>query len=159
MARKLATTTVVTNPNTGAPTVLEAGAEVPDWAAEQLEGQDHLFEAAGDPRQAAGDADVSDNAKPALALAEEAGTVPVGVYPQSREPSDEGNFATAPGPDTVSAPVDEDQDPEEPRGDEGPAEQAAAGGDPAEEPRKTAGRRRRAAAKGENQSEGDSGSE
>jgi hypothetical protein len=149
MARKLAATTVVTNPNTGAPTVIEAGADVPDWAEELLE--DHLFEAES-PREVAEDADVDDNAKPALAMAEEAGVTPVGVYPQSREPSDEGDFATAPGPDTVAAPV-EDTEPGEPRGDEGPAEQAAAGGDPAEEPKKTAARRRKAADKGENQSE------
>jgi hypothetical protein len=75
------------------------------------------------------------------------------VNPQSREPSDEGDFATAPGPDTVAAPADEEREPGEPRGDEGPAEQAAAGGDPAEEPKKTAARRRKAADKGENQSE------
>lgn len=150
MARKLAATTVVTNPNTGAPTVIEAGADVPEWAEDLLE--DHLFEAES-PREVAEDADVDDNAKPALALAEEAGTVPVGVYPTSREPGDEGNFATAPGPDTVSAPVDEESEPGEPRGDEGPAEQAAAGGDPAEEPKKTAARRRKAADKGENQSD------
>jgi hypothetical protein len=149
MARKLAATTVVTNPNTGAPTVIEAGADVPDWAEELLE--DHLFEA-DSPREVAEDADVDDNAKPAVALAAEAGTVPVGVNPQSREPSDEGDFATAPGPDTVAAP-EEEQEPGEPRGDEGPAEQAAEGGDPAEEPKKTAARRKRAADKGENQSE------
>jgi hypothetical protein len=150
MARKLAATTVVTNPNTGAPTVIEAGADVPDWAEDLLE--DHLFEAES-PREVAEEADVDDNAKPAVALAAEAGTVPVGVNPQSREPSDEGDFATAPGPDTVAAPVDEEREPGEPRGDEGPAEQAAAGGDPAEEPKKTAARRKRAADKGENQSE------
>jgi hypothetical protein len=150
MARKLATTTVVTNPNTGAPTVIEAGADVPDWAEDLIE--DHLFESEADPRQVAEDADVDDNAKPALAMAEEAGVTPVGVYPTSREPGDERNFATAPGPETVSAPV-EDTEPGEPRGDEGPAEQAAAGGDPAEEPKKTAARRKRAADKGENQSE------
>src|SRR4051794_2226274 len=109
MARKLAATTVVTNPQTGAPTVIEAGADVPDWAEELLE--DHLFEAES-PREVAEDADVDDNAKPALALAEEAGTVAVGVNPQSREPGDERNFATAPGPDTVSAPV-EDAEPGE----------------------------------------------
>jgi hypothetical protein len=149
MARKLAATTVVTNPNTGAPTVIEAGADVPDWAEDLLE--DHLFEA-DTPREVAEDADVDDNAKPAVALAAEAGTVPVGVNPQSREPSDEGDFATAPGPDTIAAPVEE-REPGEPRGDEGPAEQAAAGGDPAEEPKKTAARRRKAADKGENQSE------
>jgi hypothetical protein len=129
--------------------VIEAGADVPDWAEELLE--DHLFEA-DSPREVAEDADVDDNAKPALALAEEAGTTPVGVFPTSREPGDERNFATAPGPDTVAAPVEE-QEPGEPRGDEGPAEQAAAGGDPAEEPKKTAARRKRAADKGENQSE------
>lgn len=151
MGRKLTESTVVTNPRTGAPTVIEAGAEVPDWAEELLE--DHLFEEST-PRQVAEDADVDDNAKPALALAEEAGTVPVGVYPQSREPSDEGNFAVAPGPETVAAPVEESE-PGEPRGDEGPAEQAAEGGSPAEEPKTTGARRRKAADQGENQSESD----
>ena len=153
MARKLTQSTVVTNPRTGAPTVIEAGAEVPDWAEEQLEESGHLFEEAS-PREAADDADVNDNAKPALALAEESGQVPVGVYPQSREPSDEGNFAVAPGPETVAAPVEESE-PDEPRGDEGPGEQAAEGGSPAEEPKVTAARRKRAAGKGDNQSESD----
>jgi hypothetical protein len=150
MARKLAASTVVTNPNTGAPTVIEAGAEVPEWAEGLLE--DHLFEA-DTPREVAEDADVDDNAKPAVALAEEAGTVAVGVNPTQVEPADAGvGFATAPGPDTVSAPVDEEREPGEPRGDEGPAEQAAVGGSPAEEPKKTAARRRKAADKGDNQS-------
>jgi hypothetical protein len=150
MARKLAASTVVTNPNTGAPTVLEAGAEVPDWAEGLLE--DHLFEA-DTPREVAEEADVDDNAKPAVALAEEAGTTAVGVNPTQVEPADAGvGFVTAPGPDTVAAPVEE-REPGEPRGDEGPAEQAAVGGSPAEEPKKTAARRRKAADKGDNQSE------
>jgi hypothetical protein len=87
MARKLAASTVVTNPNTGAPTVIEAGAEVPDWAEGLLE--DHLFEA-DTPREVAEEADVDDNAKPAVALAEEAGTTAVGVNPTQVEPADAG---------------------------------------------------------------------
>jgi hypothetical protein len=143
--KRLAASTVVQNPNTGAPTVLEAGAEVPDWAEDLVE--DHLFES-DSPREVVEDADVNDNAKPAMALAEEAGTVAVGVNPQSREPSDAGNFATAPGPDTVSAPAEDDEE-----AADVPSAQAAEGGSPAEEPRKTAARRRKAADKGDNQSE------
>jgi hypothetical protein len=148
MGRKLAASTVVTNPNTGAPTVIEAGAEVPDWATDLIE--DHLYESEADPRQVAEDADVDDNAKPALALAEEAGTVPVGVNPTSVEPADAGQpVVTGAGVETVSAP-DEEKSDEEPSG---PAEQTADGGSPAEEPKKTAARRRKAADKGENQSD------
>lgn len=149
MGRKLAASTVVTNPDTGAPTVLEAGAEVPDWATDLIE--DHLYESSEDPRQVAEDADVDDNAKPALALAEEAGTVPVGVNPTQVEPADAGQpVVTEPGPgvETVSAPDEESEE-----ADKGPAEQAADGGSPAEEPRKTAARRKSAKDKGDNQSE------
>jgi hypothetical protein len=151
MARKLAASTVVTNPETGAPTVIEAGAEVPDWAEGLLE--DHLFEA-DTPREVAEEADVDDNAKPAVASGGGGWDDCGGGEPDAVEPADAGvGFATAPGPDTVAAPVDEEREPGEPRGDEGPAEQAAVGGSPAEEPKKTAARRRKAADKGDDQSE------
>jgi hypothetical protein len=147
MAKRLKSTTVVTNPDTGAPTVLEAGAEVPEWAEDLIE--DHLFESEADPRQVAEDADVDDNAKPAVALAAESGTTPVGVNPTSVEPVDAGQpVVTEPGPgvDVVSAPDEKSEG-------AGPAEQAADGGSPAEEPKKTAARRKAAKDKGDNQSE------